>query len=335
MSAERAKQGWTVPVLAGLDLVYIDSLSAVEALVIGVPPNAVHICEGIRANGLVACAQRLLAARGAKQWVVMETVNDSIWNGWLKRAEYTRLFRQHAASLQGVLAIGHRTSEWVVERGLPCAKVFPFAYFLLEDSVPAVVQQRKPGPFRFLFAGQLIPRKRVDWLIDALASLTDQEFELCIVGTGPSERTLLALADRSLGRPATWLGQLPLSEVPNVMYQADCLVLPSVHDGWGAVASEALMVGTPVVCSDACGVAAVVRASGVGGVFPVKDKLVLAQLLAGQLAQGSVASDTRRQIATWAKCLGATAGADYLLDILTHNETGQGSRPVVPWLKKI
>lgn len=54
------------------------------------------------------------------------------------------------------------------------------------------------------------------------------------------------------------------------MARADVLVLPSWHDGWGAVVSEALMAGTPAIASDACGSAGVVRASGVGGGVPAR-----------------------------------------------------------------
>lgn len=334
MSADRAQQGWAVPVLLGVDLVFTDSDSSTKRLVSKVPAASIHICQGIRANGRVATAQRALSARSLQQWVVMETVDDSGWYGILKRAEYGRLFQTRGKSLQGVLATGHCTADWVAARGMPADRVHPFAYFLPDDKVPAADGQRKPGPFRFVFAGQLIQRKRVDWLVNALASLTDQSFEFWIVGTGTEEPALRPLAARKLGDRVRWLGQLPLSEVPAVMAQADCLVLPSVHDGWGAVASEALMTGTPVVCSGACGVAGAVQASGVGGVFPVNNSVSLAHLLADQLAQGTVSDEARRRLAAWATCLGATAGAGYLLEILAYQTTGRGVQPVAPWLRE-
>jgi len=60
--------------------------------------------------------------------------------------------------------------------------------------------------------------------------------------------------------------------------------------------------------------------------------LRLGQLLVAQLARGAVQSTTRRQVADWAACLGAAAGAAYLQEILTykHNK-GQSERPVPPW----
>ena len=34
-----------------------------------------------------------------------------------------------------------------------------------------------------------------------------------------------------------------MSKISEIINQVDCLVLPSYHDGWGAVVSEALLIG--------------------------------------------------------------------------------------------
>jgi glycosyltransferase involved in cell wall biosynthesis len=335
MSADRAQQGWAVPATSGANTHFIASAAAAAALVREAPENAVHICQGIRANGLAGYAQRALAARNLRPWIVMETVNDAVWYGALKRAEYARLFHARRSSLQGTLAIGHCTAAWVAARGMPANSVYPFAYFLPNDNESTTGGERPPDAFRFVFAGRLIKLKRIDWLINALSALPERHYELWIVGAGPQERCLRELAEtRRVSDRIRWLGQLPSLQVPGVLANADCLVLPSVSDGWGAVASEAMMAGTPVVCSDACGVAGAVQASGKGGVFPVKDGAALVKLLAGQVARGTVTEEDRRQLAGWASCLGAFSGAKYLLEILAHEMDGCGARPVAPWLRE-
>lgn len=330
MSADRAQQGWAVPVLPGVNLVYADCGAAITTLASKAPADSVHICQGIRSNGLVTTAQRALSARGLRQWVVMETVEDSGWSGIVKRFEYGRLFRTQRNTLQGVLAIGHRTADWVAARGMSAARVYPCAYFLPGCHAPVADGQRKPGPFRFVFAGRLIPLKRVDWLVNALVGLTDLGFELWIIGSGAEEPALRALAARKLGVRVRWLGVLPLSEVTAIMAQADCLVLPSVHDGWGAVVSEALMVGTPVICSDACGAAGVVHASGFGGVFHRDSCDEFQTRLDEQLQSGPIDMADRIRLASWATVLGAEAGARYLVNILDYAANG-GPRPMPPW----
>ncbi|WP_089957944.1 glycosyltransferase family 4 protein [Limnohabitans sp. 2KL-3] len=333
MSGDRTVQGWVTPELPGVALSLATNHEVVREIVADLSLESVHICQGIRSNGLVAVAQRALAQRGLRQWVLMESVDDSGWRGVVRRLEYRRLFMQRLQQLEGFLAIGYRTPAWVTARGVPPDRVFPFAYFL--PDVPSLPNglQRKPGPYRFVFVGQLISRKRVDWLITALAQLADRSFELWVVGVGPEEQALRSLACRALGDRVRWLGQLPLPEVPSLMAQADCLVLPSVHDGWGAVVSEALMVGTPVICSDACGAAGVVHASGIGGVFPKNELFELRVLLNDQLAYGCVTAQARSHLAAWAACLGAVVGGRYLLEILATKKTGRIAPPAVPWLR--
>ena len=90
------------------------------------------------------------------------------------------------------------------------------------------------------------------------------------------------------------------------------------------------MAGTPVVCSDACGSAGVVRAAGVGGVFPSGDVDALRGELQRVASHGRLTTNERLRLSTWATCLGADAGADYLLQILSHS-LGEGDRPVPPW----
>lgn len=123
-----------------------------------------------------------------------------------------------------------------------------------------------------------------------------------------------------------------MPEVQGVLAEADCLILPSRHDGWGAVVSESLMVGTPAICSDACGSATAVQASGVGGVFASGDEDALACRMRQCVEKGKISLDERTRIAAWARALGADAGARYLLEILNHADHG-GEKPVPPWVR--
>ena len=330
MSGDRAQLGWQPPSLKYARLEIAPDLQSVEALVSNAPPDSIHICEGIRSNGLVGVAQKLLARRGLKQWVVMETVDDSGWFGFLKRPLYRYHFWRHRQNLSGILATGVNTRSWVVSRGVAEQKVFPFAYFLEAPKLFATIRTQEEKVFRILFVGQLIERKRVDLLISALAALKHENIELVVVGGGPLEQKLRQQGEQQLPGRIEWKGRLPMHLVPNEIATADCLVLPSRHDGWGAVVSEALMVGTPVICSDACGAAVAVKASGVGGVFASNYIKHLTEVLSQQVCRGKVSQSERVRLASWAEALGAQAGAQYLLSILEFTEKG-GERPVPPW----
>jgi glycosyltransferase involved in cell wall biosynthesis len=331
ITADRAKQGWQVPNLNGVALLFAQSSAAAVNLARSAPEDAIHFCQGARANGYIASAQRELSALRRRQWVTMETVDDRGVVGWFKRHRYTSLLGRGEPWYEGVLAVGHRTRDWLIHRGASPERVFPFAYFLPSPSFCSV-STIADRPFRLLYVGQMIPRKRVDFLIAALQKVPRTDFELWMAGTGPHESRLRRLAVSKFESRLRWLGALPLGEVPKIMAQVDCLVLPSIHDGWGAVASESLMVGTPVICSDGCGVAEVVQRSGSGGVFEKSEMAEFTALLAKQLESGPLGHITRRQLAEWAECLNASSGASYLLNILDRKDQTAVS-PVAPWAR--
>jgi glycosyltransferase involved in cell wall biosynthesis len=330
LSEDRARQGWSEPSLAGVRVLLADSRAAVEDCVASAPADSIHLCGGLRGNGLIQAAAVALARRRLRQWVIMETVDDAGWKGALRRLEYGRLFRQWRGRLQGVLTIGHATGAWVAARGMRTDAVFPFAYFLQGiGRAPSQCDDRE-GPFCFLFVGQLIELKRVDLLLDCLRALNTPDVRLAVIGSGPLEKSLRKLAANILPGRVDWVGTLPMASVAEEMARADCLVLPSRHDGWGAVVSEALIAGTPVICSDACGAAGVVRASGRGGVFARDDRAGLVRQLERAVAAGRPSISERTTLASWARCLNADAGADYLLEILDHVD-GRCARPLPPW----
>lgn len=331
MSTDREEQGWVSPSLGRADLAIVKDEIAVKELIDSAPVGTVHICLGIRANGLVGLAQRELAKKGCVQWIIMETVEDSGWRGVLKRLEYRRLFFKHRKNLTGVLGIGYKTPNWVIERGVPAYKVFPFSYFLPDENISTEYNRHLDSRFRILFVGQFIQLKRLDLLINALAIISVRDIELFVVGSGPLEDKLRSEAEQKLSTKVKWIGKLPINEVRQVMKRVDCLVLPSSHDGWGAVVSEALMVGTPVICSDRCGSAGIVEVSGVGGVFKSGNIQSLSTLLNKVIKDGKLDPKQRLHISSWAQSLNADAGAEYLLSIL-NSQMKDNVHLTPPWL---
>jgi glycosyltransferase involved in cell wall biosynthesis len=249
----------------------------------------------------------------------METVDDSGWRGVLKRFDYEWRIRFWRSRIEGVLAIGFKAPVWYAARGMPAERIFPFAYFLPPISARFPVERESSSqdrPFRFLFGGQFIERKRLDLFLEALAELGRTDFTLAIAGSGPMESTLRARAEDLFAGRVNWLGRQPSTAMSEHMMKADCLVLPSRFDGWGAVVSEALMVGTPAICSDSCGVAGAVLASGRGGVFRSGDRQSLRRQLGKVMTHGPISAADRERLAKWALCLDADFGAEYLLGIL-------------------
>jgi glycosyltransferase involved in cell wall biosynthesis len=108
---------------------------------------------------------------------------------------------------------------------------------------------------RYLYVGQLVPRKNVGELIEAFLQVREAQDTLTIVGDGPLREKLEARAARDAGESVTFLGHLGFEELARAYASADSLVLPSLVEVWGLVVNEALVSGLTAVVTPACGVA--------------------------------------------------------------------------------
>lgn len=97
-----------------------------------------------------------------------------------------------------------------------------------------------------LFVGRLISEKNVDLVIRALPAHST----LCIVGDGPEKERLLRLS-RKVSARVCFASGLSYEQLISVMKASNSLVLPSIREGFGIVALEALACGTPVITSNA------------------------------------------------------------------------------------
>ncbi len=117
----------------------------------------------------------------------------------------------------------------------------------------------RPGRFRLLYAGRLVPLKGVAGFCTVLsqwcADHPSLAVELDIVGDGPDERLI-----RSLVLPANLTisitGSVAQEQLAEHLREADMLAFPTLWDEWGVIVNEAMIAGLPILGST-CGQAVV------------------------------------------------------------------------------
>ena len=121
--------------------------------------------------------------------------------------------------------------------------------------------------------GNLIQRKGLNYLIEAFhrASLSDDVWELDIVGDGPErERLQRMIEEYGFEDNIKLLGAKDRKGVIETLNNSDVFVLSSLSETFGVVVIEALACGLPVIVTD-CGGTQDIITEKIGLMCPVKD----------------------------------------------------------------
>jgi glycosyltransferase involved in cell wall biosynthesis len=131
--------------------------------------------------------------------------------------------------------------------------------------------------------GRLQPQKAHEHLIDAAALLAARHPDLAVrylvVGEEPRQAELEALAAAAgLAGRMRFLGAR--RDVPSLLAAADLCCLTSRYEGFSNVVLECLVMGVPVVSTDAGGVREAIEEGRSGWIVPVGDVAGLADRIA-------------------------------------------------------
>jgi len=189
---------------------------------------------------------------------------------WLRRV----LFKSYFRLMHYLLYPGSRTRDyyvWVCGPNIKESRMQWLPYVTLESclaspSGPETVNNE----LQFLYVGRLVPEKAVDCLIRGIGLLPSscrEKARFRIAGDGP-ERALLEklVLDLSIQHVIEFLGAVPSDQVAKLFNHAAVFVLPSHHEPWGVVVSEAMAAGLPVIAPYWVGAVADLVADGRTGI---------------------------------------------------------------------
>lgn len=139
----------------------------------------------------------------------------------------------------------------------------------------------------FLFVGRLTEVKNVELLIRSFAKLKKrrEDIALALVGDGNLKEELMALSKELDCQDIYFFGYVGFPQNVEFYKAADVFVLPSLHEPWGLVVNEAMIMGLPVVVSSKVGCRKDLVFQGENGlIFQDGDEAGLTQALEWMLA---------------------------------------------------
>ena len=299
--------------------------------------NRLHIMNGLWVEPSFAAGLVTLAAARSTFAIYSEASEPELPRSTAKKLLQAAFGRMLTPKAVGILSISHLAEDFFKRLGAPEQAIYPFGYFRshaqISDKPPFTKREDK---IDMIFVGQMIQRKSVDLLIEAINPLFNlhQNLRLTIIGSGEMKCSLEDLVKSlDLCERIRFEGVMPSTKIPARVAAADLLVLPSRWDGWGLVVNEAFSVGVPVIVSDRCGAADLVRDGVNGYVFRKEDVEDLRRVLAEFIERRTHWPQMRAAAYATGKKISTEAVMPYLIECLKHMTGELSERPSPPWVR--
>jgi glycosyltransferase involved in cell wall biosynthesis len=225
-----------------------------------------------------ACPPDVMASRiatGKLTFIASERMLKKPFHGLrMLNPRYAKGIRRYRSMVNHphvhALAIGYYAADDLQMIGAFADQIWSWGYFV---DLPVTLLPPPPKrPLKLLWVGRMLNWKRVDLLLKAVDKLKSSGCigECLIVGDGPEKKRLTALARKLSLDPnvVRFSLSVPFPEVRRLMREADVYVLTSNrHEGWGAVAGEAMGEGCVLVANDQTGAAKVLIQHGETGLL--------------------------------------------------------------------
>ena len=273
---------WDVPLLEGYRHEYLENVSQAPDVGHFAGCDTPGIRQRLAAGRFDACIvngwylksylQAMRSARGLGMGVLVRGDSQLLEpRGALKSALKYFPYRWMLAQIDAHLFVGQANREYLQHYGVRDESLFFAPHFVDNDRFAqgaAVARESgnaaalreswgaHPRAVIFGFAGKLVPGKRAEDFLAAIARLARQDAGVrgVVVGAGPEAAGLRARVE-SEQLPVAFTGFVNQSALPAHYAAMDCLVVPSASESWGLVVNEAMAAGRPVIVSDRVGCA--------------------------------------------------------------------------------
>lgn len=309
-------------------------------------PSVIHSASNFRTALAALIAARRLGipfvyeVRGL--WEITEAAEKPGWENTERFKSMERLETLVANEADAVMVITTQVADELERRGVDRSKMVLAANAvdtnqflpLPKDEAYAASHQIRTDVPVLGFAGSIVPYEGLSLLVEASAKLAERgiEHQVVIAGSGEAAKALKQQRDELGLQTVTFLGRLPMEEMPRLISTFDIMPLPRISSAVTELVSplkplEAFSSAKAVVFSD---VAPHVDLAGAderrGLLFPAGDVDALADKLEHLILDPELRADLGRTARLWAvdertwRRLGVTMGGAYAFATRRHDE---------------
>ena len=275
--------------------------AAAAAALARLPDGAPAVIDGLALAGFAECLAREAARLKLIAWV-HHPLADETGLSAADEARYRALEATLLPLFAGAICPSRCTADAVARCGVAAARIVVAPPGTAKPRAPRAPARRE-GIVRLLTVATVTPRKGHLVLIEGLAKLQRNDWQLTCIGTitrDPAHVAAVraAIAAHGFGARIRLQDEMPQQALGAAYDAADLFVLPSFHEGYGMALAEALAHGLPIVATQAGAIPETVPDTA-GLLVPAGDPAALAAALTRllddrglllRLAQGAAAA---------------------------------------------
>jgi glycosyltransferase involved in cell wall biosynthesis len=333
MTTNRSDMGWKPPSLhASITFHEIGNIHYKSFLL--AEKDSIHFFSGISAYPTIQIVLEKALYLNLDVNLIAEPQNWIGLRGLFNLLRTTIFAIRYGNKVNRILAIGNRGPWWYAKCGFDGNNIFDWGY-----TIDSKIRQSRNGDSlshkaTFIFVGRLIPVKGLTILIKALAYLDKHTYDsMIIIGDGSELENLVKLvSETGLTDKVEFQGSKSNHDAINAITNADLLILPSIgKEGWGAVVSESLLAGTPVLVSNYVGASVLVNNQNGFVVANNSVSEIVLHLQKFISKEGLSIFPTRRELQIDSrKRFSTEAFSEYFAHIINATKS---NKPQAPWLK--
>jgi len=290
--------------------------------------NSVHLFSGIRADNYVF------------NWFKM-SLKYNLVRGIISEAPFTYkiplclhyirfLFQdlKYIPFIKYVFAIGDEATQYYLSISKKW-RVIPFIY-VTESKSPIQINKTTDDnkkTVNYVYIGSISDRKNVISIFRALRLLPNVNLKIDIIGEGNQKSKIQKYCiQKGISHLVNFRGVIPMNEINSLLCNYDILILPSKHDGWGAVINEAITSGLFVICSDKCGAKSLILNEKIGIIAKSTRSKEFFKVIAHSIDNiNSIRMNKQYRIA-WSQNISGEVIADFFINNIIYNKAIQ-----IPW----
>lgn len=334
VTKDRKEMGWDVSSFSNLEnykIITSPSHSEIKNIFSIRQSDSIHFFSGINGYSFIKKVLEISLHFNIKRGIITErpfTYKFGLANGkplWMHKIRFHLHDKPYARHIQYVFAMGEDAVNYF-EHVYRNWKVFPFIYCTdNKKHLITSITEHNSKPINIVFVGSLIRRKNPQIILQALNKISTNKIHITFIGDGPEKKYMMKYMQKHNLNNIDFKGFLSNNDIPDFLYKQDILILPSIHDGWGAVVNEGLTEGLFIICSDHVGAKDLLSENWRGEVFKNKDIHSLTKILKKCIKNIDTIRESKIKRMYWSrKYIAGDIISKYFIDCI---DKGEASKP--------